>query len=204
MIKTRKDLRFYIQEDAKSNGYYKRYFSYIVGLLMGYENAYVFKYLKLLRHTEYHYNNRKSFIHKCLFHYYKIRYTRLGIKLFISIHINECGYGLRIMHLSGGGGVLLNASKIGNYCSFNTGSLVGINGSNDMRPTIGNYVTFGPGAKAYGKITIGDNVFVASNSVVTKDVEANCIVGGIPAKVIKETKLEDNFLYKKFGANIKS
>ena len=42
MIKTRKDLRFYIQEDAKSNGYYKRYFSYIVGLLMGYENAYVF------------------------------------------------------------------------------------------------------------------------------------------------------------------
>jgi len=34
-------------------------------------------------------------------------------------------------------------------------------------------------------VTIGENAIVAANSVVTKDVAANTLVGGIPAKVIK-------------------
>lgn len=84
------------------------------------------------------------------------------------------------------GGVLLNAKKIGNYCGFNAGSLVGNKDSQENRPEIGDYVAFGPGAKAFGKITIGDNVFVASNAVVVKDIPSNVIVGGLPAKIIKE------------------
>ncbi len=34
-------------------------------------------------------------------------------------------------------------------------------------------------------VTIGDNSVVAANSVVTKDVPANCIAAGNPAKVVK-------------------
>ena len=34
-------------------------------------------------------------------------------------------------------------------------------------------------------VTIGDNVVVASGAVVTKDVPANVVVGGNPAKIIK-------------------
>ena len=34
-------------------------------------------------------------------------------------------------------------------------------------------------------VTVGENSIVAANAVVTKDVAANTIVGGIPAKVIK-------------------
>jgi acetyltransferase-like isoleucine patch superfamily enzyme len=34
-------------------------------------------------------------------------------------------------------------------------------------------------------VTIGENAIVAANAVVTTDVPANAIVGGIPAKVIK-------------------
>ena len=34
-------------------------------------------------------------------------------------------------------------------------------------------------------VTIGENSIVAGGAVVTKDVEANVIVGGNPAKVIK-------------------
>lgn len=34
-------------------------------------------------------------------------------------------------------------------------------------------------------MTLGDNVVVASGAVVTKDVPANCVVGGNPARVIK-------------------
>lgn len=71
-----------------------------------------------------------------------------------------------------------------NYCGFNSGVLLGDNGENAL-PTIGDYVAFGPGSKAFGRITIGNNVFVAANSVVTKDVPENSIVGGVPAKLIK-------------------
>ena len=46
-------------------------------------------------------------------------------------------------------------------------------------------MAFGPGAKAFGKIIIGNNVFVAPNAVVVKDVPDNTIVGGVPAKIIK-------------------
>lgn len=63
--------------------------------------------------------------------------------------------------------------------------VLGNNGSQDARPVLGDNVAFGPGAKAFGKLTIGDNVFVAPNAVVTKDVSANTIVGGVPAKVIR-------------------
>lgn len=37
-----------------------------------------------------------------------------------------------------------------------------------------------------GGITIGENSVVAARSVVTKDVPANCLVAGVPAKVVKK------------------
>ncbi len=35
-------------------------------------------------------------------------------------------------------------------------------------------------------VTIGDNCVVAAGSVVTKDIPANCLAAGVPAKVIRE------------------
>lgn len=122
--------------------------------------------------------------------YYKLKLKRLGGKYSIQIIPNVCGYGLRIMHLSGGGGLLINAEKVGNYCGFNSGVLIGNNGGQENRPVIGEHVAFGPGAKAFGKIKIGNNVFVAPNAVVVKDVPENCVVGGIPAKILKNKEKE--------------
>ena len=79
---------------------------------------------------------------------------------------------------------MLNINKIGNYCGFNSGVLLGDNGDKGI-PTLGDHVAFAPGAKAFGGITIGNNVFVAPNAVVTKDVPDNVIVGGVPSKIIK-------------------
>ena len=118
----------------------------------------------------------------------KIR--RIGIRYNILIPPNVCGYGLKIGHLAGGGGVLLNAKKIGNYCGFNSGVLIGNKGGQENRPEIGDNVSFGPGAKAIGGITIGSNSFVAANAVVVKDVPANSIVGGVPAQIIKTLEIE--------------
>ena len=36
-----------------------------------------------------------------------------------------------------------------------------------------------------GGVIIGDNVTIAPNAVVVKDVPDNCIVAGVPAKIIK-------------------
>ena len=43
----------------------------------------------------------------------------------------------------------------------------------------------GAGATILQGVTIGENAVVAAGAVVSKDVPANTIVGGIPAKVIK-------------------
>ena len=52
--------------------------------------------------------------------------------------------------------------------------------------TIGNDVWIGANSVITSGVTIGDGVVVAAGSVVTKDVSENTIVGGVPAKVIKQ------------------
>lgn len=43
----------------------------------------------------------------------------------------------------------------------------------------------GAGATILPGVTVGENSIVAAGAVVTKDVPANTIVGGVPAKIIK-------------------
>jgi len=50
---------------------------------------------------------------------------------------------------------------------------------------IGNNVWIGGRAVINPGVTIGDNAVIASGSVVVKDVPANSVVGGNPARIIK-------------------
>ena len=52
--------------------------------------------------------------------------------------------------------------------------------------SIGDDVWIGRGVCILKGVTIGDGAVIAANSVVTKDVPAKAIVGGVPARVIKE------------------
>ncbi len=52
------------------------------------------------------------------------------------------------------------------------------------RIVVGNNVFIGLNSIVLSDVTIGDNVIIGAGSVVTKDVEANTVVAGNPAKVI--------------------
>jgi acetyltransferase-like isoleucine patch superfamily enzyme len=50
---------------------------------------------------------------------------------------------------------------------------------------VGSNVWVGYGACILRGVRVGDNSIIGSNSVVTRDVPANAVVGGVPAKVIR-------------------
>lgn len=57
---------------------------------------------------------------------------------------------------------------------------------------IGNNVWIGGRSVINPGVTIGDNVVIASGSVVVKDVPDNAVVGGVPAKLIKMCPNKDS------------
>ena len=50
---------------------------------------------------------------------------------------------------------------------------------------LGDNVWIGSNATVLQGVTIGDNAVIAAGAVVTRDVPANTVAGGVPAKVIK-------------------
>jgi acetyltransferase-like isoleucine patch superfamily enzyme len=50
---------------------------------------------------------------------------------------------------------------------------------------VGSNVWIGYGACVLRGVRVGDNSVIGTNAVVTKDVPANAVVGGVPAKVIR-------------------
>jgi acetyltransferase-like isoleucine patch superfamily enzyme len=53
---------------------------------------------------------------------------------------------------------------------------------------VGSNVWIGYGACILRGVRVGDNAIIGTNSVVTKDVPANAVVGGVPAKVVRMRK----------------
>ena len=53
---------------------------------------------------------------------------------------------------------------------------------------IGKNVWIGSNATVLPGVTVGDGAIIAAGAVVTRDVEANQIVGGVPAKKLRTIK----------------
>ncbi|NYB72966.1 sugar O-acetyltransferase [Sedimentibacter hydroxybenzoicus DSM 7310] len=59
----------------------------------------------------------------------------------------------------------------------------------DMHPApivIGKSVWIGANATILAGVSIGDGAVIAAGAVVTKDVQSNTVVGGVPARLIKK------------------
>lgn len=100
------------------------------------------------------------------------------------------GPGLALVHSTGvviGGGVV-----IGSNCRISQGVTLGEMGrgvahaERDGSPTVGDWVTIGTNAVVLGPCHLGDRCIIGANSVVTKDIGADLIAAGAPAKVIRE------------------
>ena len=119
----------------------------------------------------------------------------------IEIHPGaKIGKNLFIDH--GMGVVIGETSDIGdNVTIYHMATLGGIapsiNSDNQRdvkrHPTLKDYVVVGSGAQILGPVVIGKNAKVGANAVVTKDVEENAVMVGIPAKNVGQTNKEEKF-----------
>jgi len=87
--------------------------------------------------------------------------------------------------LAGLGVAIHKRAVIGKNTIIGQGVTIGGRSKHNDVPIIGDNCFISPGAKILGPIKIGNNSIVGPNAVVIDDIPDNCIVVGIPAKIIK-------------------
>lgn len=85
------------------------------------------------------------------------------------------GPGLYIGHF--GGITISSRTVIGRHCNISQNITIGISGKGDKKgvPVIGDYVYIAPGARLFGKITIGNNVKIGANAVIYRSIPDNSV-----------------------------
>lgn len=177
MIRSRKELDFYIKADCMMNrGYFRPNIKH--RLMEFIKPDYVMRFLNRMRKVDYYTNCRRTAAGGgIMLTINKIAYRRLSIKLGFSIGSQVFGYGLVIPHY--GTIVVGESSKIGNYAVLHTATCITNNGKQ-----IGDGLYLSTGAKLTAKMTLGNNVSIAANSVVTKSyVMDDVLLAGVPAIV---------------------
>jgi len=155
----------------------------------------IYRYVRALRFAEYHGNNSvlkknksvSGLWHTMLMMYYYWKLRQISYKTGFQIPPGTCGPGLQIWHY---GYIIINGNaRIGKNLTIYPGVEIGHKVPGGGCPVIGNDCFIGAGAKIFGEINIGNNVTIAPNAVVTKNVPDNVVVGGIPAKIISRKTL---------------
>lgn len=190
MIQTKRDLKFYMTEDARALEYDKlHFFQRFIRVLFDKR----IKFHIELRKFEYYSNKyakqrwggKLLLLPMYLYHFFVFK--RLSYILGFTIHKNCFGPGLNIKHY---GSVVVNPNaRIGKNCIIH--SCVNIGETNGKAPVIGDNVYIGPGVKMFGNIRIGNNVTIGANAVVNKSFEQdNITLVGVPAHIVnKQQKL---------------
>jgi len=103
----------------------------------------------------------------------------------------QIGRGVFIDH--GMGVVIGETAVIGDGCLIYKGVVLGGTTIEKVKrhPNLGQKVVVGSNACILGNITIGDYARIGSGSVVTKDVPPHATVVGVPGRVIKQRKKDE-------------
>ena len=186
MISDKQSYHYYLKRDLQAYGLTRLN-------LYSYFRIDCLRYLRRLRKIEYLYNvkGNQTFC-KIYLLWLEVLNHRLAVRLGLTVPKNVFEEGLCIVHH--GTVVVSPEAKIGKNCRIHPSTSIGeYNGA----PTIGDNVYIGPGAKIFGKITIGNNVAIGANSVVNKDIPDNVTAGGIPASIISTKSSLQSDLYPK-------
>ena len=130
-------------------------------------------------------HSRKSKLGRLAYPVARLMLRKASYRYGIDIpHSTPVGNGLYIGHF---GGIVVNVdATVGRNCNLSQGVTIGQGnrGRNKGSAVIGDGVYFGPGSKVVGAVTIGNNVAIGANCVITKDVPDNSVVVGVPGRVI--------------------
>lgn len=142
-----------------------------------------FRYTVLMRLCSY--TKQLSAFRYTLYPFFRFMHAHYSIKYLISIPYNtSIDTGFYIGHY---GGIVVNTdARIGKNCNVSHNVTIGQTNRGKYKgsPIIGDNVYVAPGAKIIGGITIGNNVAIGANCVVTKDIPDKAVVVGIPGEVI--------------------
>ena len=114
-------------------------------------------------------------------------YTDFGKHITVGKHvfINACCHFQDHGGITLGDGCLIGHNVV--FATLNHGIAPEERASTFPAPIkVGNNVWIGSNATILQGVTIGDNAIVGAGSVVTKDVDPNTIVGGVPAGFIRQ------------------
>ena len=183
MILSRQELKYYLLKDSERYSKIPNFQDFILHN----EKWYIYHLIRHLRYTEYYLNCFGKKHPLFLWHFFC--YKRLSFKLRITIYPNTICPGVHIYHV--GDFIHVGAQcSIGAHCTLLPGVVFGNKHELETKDiiTVGDNCYFGLGAKIFAPVSIGDNVTIGANSVVTKNIPSNAIAGGIPAQIIKAKK----------------
>lgn len=186
MIQSQKDLERYLETERLL--YLHR--NYGIGQLDRKKpklfGEYEWKFVRSLRWVEYAQNAGGGSKILCFLH--KVRYKILKIVFFANIPPNVFEEGLLIEHLHA---IEISSNvRVGRLCCLFHNTTMGISVGTDDHgecPVIGDGVTICTGVVIVGNVKVADGVTIAANATVSKNVDkSGCLIGGVPAKIIKE------------------
>ena len=167
-------------EDLKRYGLSHKlsFFRYVKYLL--FHSAPGVKFSVVFRNCQYYRGKNRLMFYFFFLYLRKIKY-KYGFDISYRTNI---GKGLYIGHF--GGIVIHGDAVLGEFCNLSQGITIGVHnrGRNIGVPKIGRKVFIGPNAVIVGGITIGNNVLIGANSLVTFNVEDSAVVAPQVSKVI--------------------
>lgn len=130
-----------------------------------------------------------------LFWCYKALFQILAHKHQLEIY-SRCNIG-KGLYLGHAYNITINGKAvIGDNCNLHKGVTIGQEnrGVREGSPTIGNCVWIGINATIVGNIKIGDDVLIAPNSFVNKDIPSHSVVFGNPCVIKKVNNATEGYI----------